>query len=558
MSSFYDLASLVMIPSGKKAGKVYSQKPLTTDGQLDFTRASTATRIGPDGKIEKTRTNLYTQSNNFSHSDWSPKAGTFTSGVADPNGGTNAWSWTATNTDPFLYQAKTLSGLHCLSIYIKGVGSSIGKDFQVRTGAALKDFTLTANWQRVEHFGNLTSSTNIGFEYGNPAATNDVVHIYAAQLEPGLVATDYIDTTTAAVSVGSVDNMPRLNYTPGSATSCPSLLLEPQRTNVITYSEDFSQSYWTKSNTSIVINNAISPDGSMNASKLIENSNNSEHICFNAQSGSSKTFSFFAKSAGNQYVAISYDGGGNFNFFDIKNGILGNLADANRTSKIEHYGNGWYRCSMYNGHSTFGATIWMSKDGTNTTYQGDGTSGIYIYGAQMEAASYPSSYIPTFGATVTRVADACSKASVSSLIGQTEGTLFVEIEEITKESGGYFLEISDNSNTNRILVQNGSGANTINLYAQSSAGTQVNTNPTDTFIGRVKIAIAYANNDFKVYANGLEVFSQASFDVPTCSKVSVGIRYNNTQHMGGEVNKTILFKTRLTNDQLAELTSIDS
>ena len=90
MSSFYDLASLVMIPSGKKAGKVYSQKPLTTDGQLDFTRASTATRIGSDGNIEKTRTNLLLQSNQF-NTTWTLSEASVTSGQSGYDGTNNAW-----------------------------------------------------------------------------------------------------------------------------------------------------------------------------------------------------------------------------------------------------------------------------------------------------------------------------------------------------------------------------------------------------------------------------------------------------------------------------------
>ena len=293
---------------------MYPVQEIVSSGDFTFSRGSNlaATRVDVNGLIEKGRENLYTQSNNFSHSDWTPKAGTFVQGVADPNGGTDAWSWTATNTDPFLYQNKSISGVYCLSIYVKGVGSTIGEDFQIRVGAALKDVTLTGDWQRVQHFGVLSGSTNIGFEYGNPATANDVVHIYAAQLEQGLVATDYIETGTSAAQSGILEDMPRLDYSGGA--SCPSLLLEPQRTNLVTQSEYIDS--WGKNvsggTLNVTSNYGISPDGSKNATR-IQASLTGGFVdmvkVISVSSGSAYTYSVYLKSlSGTPTIAFLSDG----------------------------------------------------------------------------------------------------------------------------------------------------------------------------------------------------------------------------------------------------------
>jgi hypothetical protein len=332
-------------------------------------------------------------------------------------------------------------------------------------------------------------------------------------------------------------------------------LLEPSRTNLVTYSEDFSQSYWTKSGSSILSNNAISPDGSLNASKLVENSNNSQHICFNQQSASSKTFSFFAKSDGNQYVAISYDGGTNFNFFDIENGILGNLADANRTSKIEDYGNGWYRCSMYNGHSTYGATIWMSKDGINTTYQGDGTSGVYIWGAMLEENSIASSYIPTSGSTVQRQADVVNGSGNSEVFNDSEGVLFFNLNTLDTSSVPVF-SLSDGTFSNEIEFAY-YGTNQWNVISRVGGA---NTSVVGTVNGDAysKFLVSYTSSNFKVFLNGFLIGSN------TMASAFSGLKKINFSYPDeanpfyGKTKEIGYYDTALTDEELEYLTSYRS
>ena len=406
MSSLKDLASLIMIPSLYKDGELHTVKPLadenviihpdatdnndgvdgstpTTSSNFTFSRGSNlaATRVDVNGLIEKGRENLYTQSNNFSHSDWSPRAETFAKGVTDPNGGTDAWSWTATNTDPFLYQNKSISGVYCLSIYVKGVGSTIGEDFQIRVGAALKDVTLTGDWQRVQHFGVLSGSTNIGFEYGNPATANDVVHIYAAQLEQGLVASDVISSTTTSASAGILEDMPRLDYSGGA--SCPALLLEPLRTNIVPNSEYLGD--WSLTNGTLTSNATISPQGVQNAGRVVFNNTALDLKRTIAVTASTTyTFSFYIK----KESGADLQG----RFYDNSNGA--NIEYYDYTSQIS--GTNWSRVTRQI-TTPAGCTqmqIWLLAASSSIVTAS-------FWGAQLETGSYPTSYIPTYGTSQT-------------------------------------------------------------------------------------------------------------------------------------------------------------
>jgi hypothetical protein len=247
--SFFSEASLAMIPSGYKTSKVYSALPTSGDGDLTFSRSNdTATRVGPDGLIEKVRTNLVTYSNTFSNADWVVDQVTKTTGQTDPNGGTTAVLLTSTNTSStYMYQTK--AGLGCLSIYAK-VGtrstfSLIPTGYNNGAFFDLSSVTATASGigslAKIESVGGgwfrcsvaTSSSTDFIVSLSNIAGTDSVISdtmtFAFAQGETGDIATPYIATTSAAVSVGPVANVPRLDYLDSSS---PRLLLEPQRTNL--------------------------------------------------------------------------------------------------------------------------------------------------------------------------------------------------------------------------------------------------------------------------------------------------------------------------------------
>ena len=549
MSSFYDLASLVMIPSGKKAGKVYSQKPLSTDGQLDFTRASTATRIGSDGLIEKTRTNLLLQSNSFD-TTWVNTNTTETGGQSGYDGLSNAWELTATATSSaYIRQIISFSNLKTLSVYAKAGASSHllmltegggNTWFDLVNGIIETDAAVLSNmksigngWYRCSVTWD-SSITGVRLYVCDANGTSSVanggnIYIQNAQLEQGLVATSYIPTTTAAVSVGSVDNMPRLNYTPGSATSCPSLLLEPQRTNLYPQSE--YSGAWLKTNFTTTDNYAISPEGVQNAFRAV--STNTEGLLYISSTGTTgqdNTLSVYAKSN----TATSQK----FRFF--ANGNTTTSSDFTATNE-------WQRFDFT--HNCTNVTAGIKGASSEL-------SDILFYGFQQEAGSYATSYIPTFGATVTRVADASSKTGISSLIGQTEGTLFIDFDHrfMNPYPNEYIIDIE--GGTNKLFIRKESGGSnlTSRLIVSGSNVWTISINVTE---GNAKIALAYKSGENAVYYNGTQVnTSSATFSGSSFGQFHFSLSGGSLPEL--KAKKTIIFKTRLSNTQLAELTSIDS
>jgi len=182
---------------------------------------------------------------------------------------------------------------------------------------------------------------------------------------------------------------------------------------------------------------------------------------------------------------------------------------------------------------------------------------VLVWGAQREVGAYETSLIPTLSTSVTRVADAASKTGISSLIGQTEGTIYWEgsvagsVPAIKR-----LVSLSDGSTNNAIVIQNAANGVVIQ-YVVIVGGVQqivINVSSAFTFGERFKIAAAYKANDFVIYINGTQVGSSTSGSVPAISKFAFD-RGNDTTAHEGSVNQALLFKTRLTNAQLAELTA---
>jgi hypothetical protein len=563
MSQFYDLASLVVIPSGYRASTIYAQKPLTTDGQLSFTRASGATRVGPNGLIEEVRTNLALQSQTLSVSPtWTAYSGTTVTAnaVTAPDGTLTAEQITGTSGSfRGIRQAISSSAIpHTFSVYLRSATGS-STTARIWVDGTNTTVTVTTSWQRFT----VTGTTAASFEVQISTAVSSAIDVYAwgAQLETGDIATAYIPTTTAAVSVGPVNNVPRLDYL---GSSCPRLLLEPQRTNLITNSENIGAANWTNYDSTDALNvtATLDPSGYNGADKLQETTANALHyIAFQNNlmaAANSYTFSAFLKAAERNWVNLYiYDGSSSYNaYFNLATGIKGSVTSG-ASSTIQSYGNGWYRCSVtrtFGGSSLAnGGVITATADGT-ISYTGTTGSGLYLWGAQLEAGAYATSYIPTLAASVTRVADAASKTGISSLIGQTEGTLFVEFNAQDSTGAGQAIATIYENSSNVIILYK-QNDNILKCFVVT-AGTLVADLGSVTVSGNVKMAIAYKANDFALYINGTQRGVDTAGAVPACSNLYLGADDGGAQKMTGKVSQTLLFKTRLTNAQLAELTAL--
>ena len=582
MSNLLSQASLVMIPSGYKEDVVYSQIPTDGSGDLSFTRASNGTRVNSAGLVEVVPWNLVEYSEDMNNQpvnvDVTVNITATTSPIGTSNG--NKVSETAT-TNPHLIRTNkaTPNGYDIVSIYAKAAERTFIQiqswadptsyvNFNLTTGvvsaysvATIYGIESVGNgWYRcyanvqgsgagIVGVGIITSGT-AGWAQSYLGDTSKGVYMWGLQINTGALK-PYFPTTDRL-------NVPRLTYQNGGG-GCPSLLLEKQSTNLANYSQDFGNAYWSKGGATITANATTSPDGTQDADKIAENTTSTTTHYINkgfTLSATTYTLSVFAKASERKWIFLiattSADVGA---FFDLENGVVGNVSSGYSAS-IENFGNGWYRCNL-----TFTATAatWYINYLTataNNTYNYAGTigSGIYVWGAQLEAGSYPTSYIPTTSSSATRVADACSKTGISSLIGQTEGTIFLDAYFDDLDTVNF--SISDGTSGNYVLIDSSSGAVVFALVQQGGA-TQATINTSASFYtvgARLKCAIAYKANDFAFYINGNLIGTDNSGTVPACDQIRFA-RWNGVNPATQRVNEVITFPTRLTNAELAQLTA---
>jgi hypothetical protein len=278
------------------------------------------------------------------------------------------------------------------------------------------------------------------------------------------------------------------------------LLLEPQRTNSLTYSEQFDNAAWGKTNANVTANAGTSPDGYTNADLLqISASTEPRLRQTTTQTGSTAfTFSCFAKKGNVDFlilrnIAVNNTAGSRA-WFNLNTGVVGTV-NAGLTASMVSYGNGWYRC-VISGITDASPTnlVDISLSSADSSISGSAVgSNIYIWGAQLEAGSYPTSYIPTTSAAVTRVADAAYKTGISSLIGQTEGTIFADITRITSTANDTFwINISDGSTNDWLFMgTEGTGGR---FYVRVSNSVKVDQYPSIS-IGRHKLALGYKSGE---------------------------------------------------------------
>ena len=567
------------MPSGVKDGKVYSIKPTDGSGDLTFSRGSDieATRVASNGYIEKAKVNLLLQSNTFS-TTWGIVRSSVTSGQSGYDGSSDAWLFQSTTTanSASLTQTNTTSAVQSLSVYAKAgtsdwlrirgeaTPSAYQVYFDLSTGSlgstsSIIDASITpigGGWYRCYVSANATLSTAIlSIANGdNDVTTNsgDNIYIQDAQLNYGLVAQEYQETTTTSVVSGITNDMPRLDYSGGA--SCPSLLMEPSRTNLFDYSEYFNGSNWSLSNSTATENTAISPEGIQNASTFTTSVAGAD-LRDNTNVTGIYTFSFFVKLVDVGGVRLRIDASTDANvYFDLSDGSVFSSDGIIDADAID-YGNNWWRVYVTANVTNTQKFQMFTTDGTLSYANGSA----YIYGAQLEQSNYISSYIPCYGTSATRTADSCKKTGISSLIGQTEGTLFADF--IMPPAGTLFTHYRISgagglyNNSQNITL---TATNQIRGYSFSGSVEQAQINSGVYAEGtRVKVAYAYKANDFVLYVNGVQIGTDTSGTVPAMSELLIGSYYPDTSiNVVSRTNQTLLFTSRLSNSDLAAITSL--
>lgn len=358
-------------------------------------------------------------------------------------------------------------------------------------------------------------------------------------------------------------NVPRLDYTGGG---CPRILVEPLRTNLVLRSEQFDNAYWFKSNITITANTAatLAPDGTTTADKVVATSVGFDLRTLSTipiTNGATYTWSAYVKNAGFRYVRMTaWTSDDPQTTFDLNSIAVTSQVGPAHTSKIEDVGNGWRRVIIT--RTATAATAWLKitpSNSPNSNGTVNGVDGVYIWGAQLEAGSNATSYIPTTTATVTRNADVISQTGISSLIGQTEGTVFVDAQ-ITNfaDAAQSFITISDGTINNRVELRKSSTSQII-LEGAASTGTFPGFTLSSVAVGRYKIAVAYQSGNSYLYINGTQVGSTSAnaFAFTSLTNIVVGANATgSTRFLNDRINLATVFPTRLTNAQLATLTTL--
>ena len=545
-------ASIILTPTGYKAGTLYNVAPVVEPYEdFDFARASVASRVNSSGLVEMVGRTLGSE--------------LVTNG--DFSNGTTEWS--SGNSTLSVVDGK-------LKVLATGAFSYARQNITVVSG---KVYKITANFFYNSLVGNIEAydgTTNIISEQ---LSEDGVITLYVTPSSTSLRLTllnrngssgdfNYWDNVSVKEIIDT-NNIPRISYDSNGDNG--HILLEPTSTNLITYSEDFSDSSWdldfAASYITIIPNAATSPSGENNATKLIGNdvSRDPTNSYIGASTSASAPYSasIFAKKGEYDYLVLgvgSY-GGGYYAIFNLSNGTISTSPTASgTTASIEDYDNGWYRCIISTTNTSGSELLFTtpSVDGTLTTDYTNTTNGVYVWGAQLEELSYATSYIPTLtGSQEVRATETATGAGSADLINSTEGVLYAEIAALADDLSNRMIALSDSDSTDHVRIYYTNSTNKISVAVKSNGSNQyvfLNHNVTD-ITNFIKIAVKYKANDFATFINGVKVNSQT-----TTASAPIGLdRLNFDSGAGvsdfyGKCKALAVFKEALSDAELNNLT----
>ena len=496
-------ADVVMIPSGYKATKLYSQKAVPVYGAEEVVNGDFAT-----------------------NTDWSKGVG---------------WS---------IADGKAI-GTNCNYSSLYQTFLVIGKTYKL----TFEVISKTQNFTVYAFDGNYIATTigihevigvanrvDLKFEGGGLTSLIEIDNVSVKEVLTGDCDFDVSRNSiaTRVNKLGLIEevaiDVPRLDY---SDSNCPSLLLEPQSTNLIPYSEGFSDgSFIVYGETNITLDNAeVNPYGELGSYKITSTGGLGRFgIIVSVTPSTDYTVSFYAKNIDASNVVVL--------FTNVTTPSI-----INYESSINS--NGWSRVEL----------SFTTDTGTSTTIQlvrnlPVGES-LYLWGAQVEALPYATSYIQTAGSTVTRIADSVTGAGDANSFNSEEGVLYVETDTLEKVNS---INISDGSTSNyiQLYIQEGATSN-IRYRCQSAGAIQVDQALADNennYYENNKIAFKWKLNDFALWVNGVEIDSKNSGLAPIGLNV---FALNNISGGGtpltGKVKALKVFKTALSDAELETLTT---
>jgi hypothetical protein len=316
------------------------------------------------------------------------------------------------------------------------------------------------------------------------------------------------------------------------------LLIEEARTNLVTYSEQFDNAAWSKTGASISADATIAPDGLTSADAVTEDSGGtSEHKVIQSITtiAGEIVFTVFVKKkdGGRDWFFIreAIDGSLTNSFYNIEDGTLGAIGSG-KIGSIENAGNGWFRVALTQTATaqTSNLSFGIAESDGAFNYTGDGTSGIYVWGAQVEQGSFPSSYIPTAGAQVTRAADDCVRV-LGDEFNQTEGSIFIELNNVFELSeAGIIFQISIGTDYNNRIGVLLDVDDEIKVFIQK-AGSFFLASLGQSGKRSAKIAASYDSNELRMSVDGSSIVTLpvASVFSGNLSRLELGERGNSNR-----------------------------
>jgi len=386
--------------------------------------------------------------------------------------------------------------------------------------------------------------------------------VYSVLPTDGSGDLDFARTSTATRinSDGLIEEVaigvPRLDYTDGS---CPSLLLEPSSTNLITYSEDLSGMQVAFGGVISLDTSVINPTGN-SGSYFIYDSDGGGVSRFRVSSpgfniGDKLSYSLFVKSESNSTLELGGNYGGESCSFNVGTKSLISQGSAVDSYKIISISEEWTR---YVVNTTFTNTFSGNPYPfftTNATF----SEKIYVWGHQLEQQSYATSYIPTAGTAISRTADSASKSGISSLINSSEGVLYAEISALADDGTSRVISLYNDTNDRIQITFSTSNAIQV-FYKAQGANFLMNPSTTINTLNSNKIAFKYKENDFALWINGVEEATNSSGVTSlanTLNTFAFNI-FNNSGYFKGNCKDLRVYKTALSDAELETLTSYSS